>query len=57
MIGLEINGDDCIKVCNEILDTLLEGKNKSELVFISSSKEKAAKNIDDFYNFVDMTMS
>ncbi|XP_028392552.1 protein XRP2-like [Dendronephthya gigantea] len=57
VIGLEINGDGCVKTCNELLDTLLEGRNKSELVFISRSKEKSAKNIDDFYNFVDMTMS
>ena len=57
VIGLEINGDGCVVVCNEMLSTLCEGKNKSELAFISTSKETAAKNIDDFYNFVDMTMS
>ena len=57
VIGLEINGDNCVEVCNDILNTVFEGKNKSELAFISTSKETAAKNIDNFYNFVDMTMS
>ncbi|CAB4006920.1 XRP2, partial [Paramuricea clavata] len=57
VIGLEINGDNCIQVCNEIMGTLFKGRNKSELAFISKSNETAARNIDDFYNFVDMTMS
>lgn len=57
VIGLEINGDKCVKVCNQILNTMFEGKNQFEHAFISRSKETAAKNIDDFYNFVDMTMS
>ena len=57
VIGLEINGDNSVGVCNEILNTVFGERNKSEHVFISTSKETAVKNIDDFYNFVDMTMS
>ena len=57
MIGLEINGKESISLCNDILDAMFEGKNKSEFVFASRSKETATKSIHDFYNFVDMTMS
>ena len=57
MIGVEINGKESISLCNNILDAMFEGKNKSEFVFASTSKDTAAKSIDDFYNFVDMTMS
>ena len=57
VMGLEINGDDSVKICYDILDTMLDGKDRSELVFTSASKDTSAKNIDDFYNFVDITMS
>lgn len=57
VIGLEINGDDSVKICSDILDTMFDGKDRSELVFTSTSKDTSAKNIDDFYNFVDITMS
>ena len=56
MIG-KINGKESISLCNDILDAMFEGKNKSEFVFASTSKDTAAKSIDEFYNFVDMTMS
>ena len=48
---------ESISLCNDILDAMFEGMNKSEFVFTSTSKDTAIKSIDDFYNFVDMTMS
>ena len=57
VIGLEVNGDDSIKLSNDTLHNLLQGKKKSEVAYVSMNKETSLKDIDNFYNFVDMTMS
>ena len=46
---MEINGSDCIQVCCQAVN------NKD--VYISSSVQKAVQEIDQFYNFVDMSMT
>ena len=40
VIGLEINGKESISLCNDILDAMFEGKNKSEFVFVFASASK-----------------
>lgn len=55
VIGIELNGDDCVESCKSEALSLLEGS--IGLVFISQSQTEAEKQIEDFYNFADMQMS
>ena len=52
VIGLEINRKDSISLCNVILDAMFEGKNKSEFVFASASKNTANKSTDEFFSII-----
>ncbi|KXJ12334.1 protein XRP2 [Exaiptasia diaphana] len=51
LVGLEINGSDCVQSCRQAIDT------SENTVYISPSAEKAIQEIDQFYNFVDMSMT
>lgn len=51
LVGLEINGSDCVQCCRQAINT--SDKN----VYVSPSAEKAIQEIDQFYNFVDMSMT
>jgi hypothetical protein len=48
---MEVNGNGCIQTCLEACGS------DSQDIYLSSSAQKAAKEIDQFYNFVDMSMT
>ncbi|XP_059161923.1 protein XRP2-like [Physella acuta] len=54
VIGLEINGDGCVALCQSIVTELMKGT--TGLVFVSQSPSVAESQIENFYNFADMQM-
>lgn len=55
VIGMEFNNKDCVRVTNEVVSTVCDGFLSN--IYVSPSPEKAAQDIDAFYNFVDMSMT
>ncbi|XP_013390023.1 protein XRP2 [Lingula anatina] len=55
VIGLEYNGEDCVKHCKEIVASISQGS--SEMVFVTQSPELAAEQVENFYNYADMQMA
>lgn len=52
---MEFNNKDCVRVTNEVVSTVCDGFLSN--IYVSPSPEKAAQDIDAFYNFVDMSMT
>ncbi|XP_032232280.1 protein XRP2 [Nematostella vectensis] len=51
LVGLEVNGDNCIQICSGQIGSAGSG------VYVSPDNQKASTDIDQFYNFIDMSMS
>ena len=54
IIGLEYNGDDCVRLCGETVNTL---QTRDHPLYSSPSSSVAIREIENFYNFCDMQMS
>jgi len=54
MIGLEFNGNDCVRLCAEVVNSL---QTRDQLLYSSPSSSVAMREIENFYNFCDMKMS
>ena len=54
LVGLELNGNNIIKQVEEVLEEISVSLND---VYLTRDQKVAKKDIDAFYNFVDMTMS
>ena len=55
VVGLEMNGDSCVQKCQEFISKVFGGQTTE--IYVSEAGEKASQDIDNFYNFVDMTMT
>ena len=55
VIGLELNGDNACRLCQEALTSTT--KEHPGLVYVSPTAETASKQIDGFYSVADMMMS
>ena len=55
VIGLEFNGDECIRYCQDVASTITAGS--TGLVFVSQSAQLAQQQIENYYNFADMQMA
>ncbi|KAK3591851.1 hypothetical protein CHS0354_005049 [Potamilus streckersoni] len=53
VIGLEYNGDNSVQCCQEVLARTGPAQN----TFISQSRDVAAGQVENFYNFADMQMA
>ncbi|KAH9493084.1 Protein Xrp2 [Bulinus truncatus] len=54
VIGIEINGDGCVELCQSLVSELMKGA--TGLIFVSQSSASAEAQIENFYNFADMQM-
>jgi len=52
LVGLEINGSNSVKICRQSIDS-----NNNKSIYLSPSSDRATQEIDQFYNFVDMSMT
>jgi len=55
VIGFEYCGDGVCQACQETCITVSKGS--TGLVFVSSTPQMAAQQIENFYNFADMQMT
>lgn len=55
VIGLDYNGENSIRACQETLVAVSRGS--TGLVFVSSSAGTAMQQIENFFNFADMQMN
>ncbi|XP_065072339.1 protein XRP2-like isoform X2 [Rhopilema esculentum] len=53
-VGVEVNGENMIQAC---LDVRSDMRIEETVLHISGNKDEAQREIDAFYNFVDITMS
>ncbi|CAK8686444.1 unnamed protein product [Clavelina lepadiformis] len=53
VIGLEFNGDDCVKVCHDVIAKL---SSEDQQYYASKSSAAAKRVIDQLYNFCEMQM-
>lgn len=55
VIGLEYNGEECIRYCQDVASTITKGS--TGLVFVSQTPQLAEQQIENYYNFADMQMA
>ncbi|KAK0068445.1 protein XRP2 [Biomphalaria pfeifferi] len=54
VIGIQMNGDNCVSLCQSVILELMKGT--TGLVFVSQSVAAAETQIDNFYSFAEMQM-
>lgn len=55
MIGLEYNGEGVCRICQEVLERMMNQWRKS--VYVSPDSDVAAQQIEVFYSVADMMMA